>query len=77
MAYMNFAVKRVTTLKITPSDVVATLCKLPDTVHLLDDPAKFVFDAWTIPGFLVPAAAGVGGETVLFASVHGQFTECM
>ncbi len=63
------------TLKITPSDVVATLGELPDTVHPLDDPSKFVFDTCTMPGFLAPIAAGVDGETVLFAIVHGEFTE--
>jgi nuclear RNA export factor len=64
------------TLKTTPSDVVATLGKLPVTVHPLDDPAKFVFDAWTMPGLLAPTAPGVEGETVMYATVHGEFTEC-
>lgn len=49
---------------------------LPKTVHPLSDPEKFVFDTWTMPGFLAPAAPGVPGETIIYAVVHGQYMEC-
>lgn len=49
---------------------------LPKTEHPLSDPAKFVWDSWTMPNLLAPPAPGQEGETVIYAVVHGEYTEC-
>lgn len=49
---------------------------LPKTEHPLTDPAKFVWDSWTMPNLLAPPGPGQDGETVIYAVVHGEFTEC-
>lgn len=67
--------KRVATLQVTPSTVISTICRLPTTTHPLTEPDKFVFDTWTMPGLLAPTSTGAEGETVIFAVVHGEFTE--
>ncbi|GAA5995079.1 uncharacterized protein JCM10292_004525 [Rhodotorula paludigena] len=67
--------KRVATLKVTPSDVVTSIVSLPKTKHPLEDSTKFVWDSWTMPGLLAPTQPGAEAETVIFASVHGEFTE--
>ncbi|GAA5834484.1 hypothetical protein JCM9279_004329 [Rhodotorula babjevae] len=66
--------KLVATLKTTPSAVVTSIVSLPKTQHPLDKADKFVWDSWAMP-LLPPAQPGVEGETVIFASVHGEFTE--
>lgn len=70
------AEKLVATLKTTPSAVITSIVSLPKTQHPLDKGDKFVFDTWTMPGLLPPAQPGAEGDTVIFASVHGEFTEC-
>lgn len=60
---------------MTPAAVISSIATLPKTKHPLDDSAKFIWDSWTMPNFLAPAAPGAEGETVIFASVHGEFTE--
>ncbi|GAA5980720.1 hypothetical protein JCM10908_001750 [Rhodotorula pacifica] len=67
--------KRVKTLQVTPAAVISSIATLPKTKHPLDDSAKFIWDSWTMPNFLAPPAPGAEGETVIFASVHGEFTE--
>ncbi|POY71352.1 hypothetical protein BMF94_5664 [Rhodotorula taiwanensis] len=67
--------KRVKTLQVTPAAVIASVAQLPKTKHPLDDSAKFIWDSWTMPNFLAPPAPGTEGETVIFASVHGEFSE--
>lgn len=49
---------------------------LPKTKHPLDEATKFVFDTFTMPGLLAPTAPDTPGETVIYAVVHGEFTEC-
>lgn len=61
---------------MTPSDVVTSIVSLPKTKHPLEDSTKFVWDSWTMPGLLAPTQPGAEAETVIFASVHGEFTEC-
>lgn len=60
---------------MTPADVVNSINALPKTKHPLEDSNKFVWDSWTLPNLLPPAQPGAEGETVIFASVHGEFTE--
>ncbi|GAA5865493.1 hypothetical protein JCM8547_001263 [Rhodosporidiobolus lusitaniae] len=67
--------KRLATLKVTPSSVISSVMSLPKTKHPLDQSDKFVWDAWTMPGLLAPQQPGTEGETVIYASVHGEFTE--
>lgn len=67
--------KRVATLKTTPHTVIKSIEALPETQHPISEGDKFVFDSWTMPGLLPPAAPGQEGETVIYAVVHGQFTE--
>ncbi|KAK4704483.1 nuclear RNA export factor, partial [Phenoliferia sp. Uapishka_3] len=67
--------KRVANLHLDPESVIAKLRLIPKTIHPLTDAEKFVFDAWTMPGLLAPTEAGAPGETVIFASVHGEFME--
>ncbi|BGP52873.1 hypothetical protein JCM8202_003955 [Rhodotorula sphaerocarpa] len=67
--------KRVKTLQVSPAGVIASIAQLPKTKHPLDDSAKFIWDSWTMPNFLAPEAPGSEGETVIFASVHGEFSE--
>lgn len=73
---MDVIAKRIATLQVTPADVITSIVKLPVSAHPLTDPTKFVFDAWTMPGLLAPTAPGIEGETVIYAIVHGEFTEC-
>ncbi|KAK4058100.1 nuclear mRNA export, poly(A)+RNA binding protein [Microbotryomycetes sp. JL221] len=67
--------KRANTIKTNPAKVISSIIALPSTQHPLDDPSKFVFDTWTMPGVVAPNDPGGVGETVIFAVVHGQFTE--
>lgn len=67
--------KRLVTLRVSPSTVVSSIMALPKTEHPLSDPAKFVWDSWTMPNLLAPPAPGQEGETVIYAVVHGEFTE--
>lgn len=67
--------KRVANLHLTPDSVVGKLSLLPGTIHPLTEASKFVFDTWTMPSLLAPTAPGVPSETVIFASVHGEFME--
>ncbi|BGP36661.1 nuclear mRNA export, poly(A)+RNA binding protein [Rhodotorula kratochvilovae] len=67
--------KRVATLKVTPSSIITTIVALPKTKHPLEEANKFVWDSWTMPNMLAPPQPGAEGETVIFASVHGEFTE--
>ncbi|GAA5916790.1 hypothetical protein JCM6882_004167 [Rhodosporidiobolus microsporus] len=67
--------KRLNTLKVTPSAVVTSIIGLPKTHHPLDKADKFVWDSWTMPAMLAPTQPGGEAETVIFASVHGEFTE--
>lgn len=69
------AEKRVKTLQVSPAGVIASIAQLPKTKHPLDDSAKFIWDSWTMPNFLAPEAPGSEGETVIFASLHGEFSE--
>lgn len=68
--------KRLVTLRVTPPTVISSIMALPKTEHPLSDPAKFVWDSWTMPNLLAPPAPGQEGETVIYAVVHGEFTEC-
>lgn len=70
------AAKRVATLKVTPEDVIKAITALPKTSHPLSEGEKFVFDAWTVPGLVGASAENPEGETVIYAVVQGQFTEC-
>ena len=70
------ATKRVATLKVTPEDVVKSITALPKTSHPLSEGEKFVFDAWTVPGLVGVSPETPEGETVIYAVVQGQFTEC-
>ncbi|GAA6036654.1 hypothetical protein JCM8097_001275 [Rhodosporidiobolus ruineniae] len=72
---VKYPEKRVNTLKVTPSTVVTSIVSLPKTKHPLEDPAKFVWDTWTMPNFLPPTQPGAEAETIIYASVHGEFTE--
>ncbi|KAM0793164.1 hypothetical protein ACM66B_000638 [Microbotryomycetes sp. NB124-2] len=72
---VKYPAKRASTLKTDPAKVIASVVALPSTQHPLNDPSKFVFDTWTMPGVLAPAEPGGTGETVIFAVVHGEFTE--
>ncbi|GAA5831257.1 hypothetical protein JCM3766R1_002986 [Sporobolomyces carnicolor] len=67
--------KRLVTLRVTPSTVVSSIMALPKTEHPLSDPAKFVWDSWTMPNLLAPPGPGQEGETVIYAAVHGEYTE--
>ncbi|GAA5926245.1 hypothetical protein JCM3775_000967 [Rhodotorula graminis] len=67
--------KLVATLKTTPSAVITSIVTLPKTQHPLEKGDKFVWDSWTMPGLLAPTQPGAPGEVVIFASVHGEFTE--
>ncbi|KAM0756564.1 hypothetical protein T439DRAFT_321275 [Meredithblackwellia eburnea MCA 4105] len=67
--------KRSANLHITPSSVVGKLTAMPGTEHPLADPTKFVFDTWTMPNLMAPAAPGAAPGIVIFVSVHGEFTE--
>ncbi|GAA6007197.1 hypothetical protein JCM11491_003040 [Sporobolomyces phaffii] len=67
--------KRQATLRVTPSTVISSIMALPKTEHPLSDPAKFVWDSWTMPNLLAPPAPGQEGETVIYAVVHGEYTE--
>ncbi|GAA5922186.1 Mex67p [Sporobolomyces koalae] len=67
--------KRVATLQVSPESVISSIMALPKTEHPLSDPAKFVWDSWTMPNLLAPPAPGQEGETVIYAAVHGEFTE--
>ncbi|GAA6059061.1 hypothetical protein JCM10212_002032 [Sporobolomyces blumeae] len=67
--------KRVATLRVTPESVVSSISSLPKTLHPLADAEKFVWDSWTMPNLLAPPAPGQEGETVIYAVVHGEFTE--
>lgn len=68
--------KRVATLKVTPEDVLKSIKALPKTSHPLNEGAKFVFDAWTVPGLVGVGPENAEGEMVIYAVVQGQFTEC-
>ncbi|KAK4054836.1 nuclear mRNA export, poly(A)+RNA binding protein [Microbotryomycetes sp. JL201] len=72
---VKYPAKRASTLKTDPAKVIASIVSLPSTQHPLDDPSKFVFDTWTMPGVLAPSEPGGAAETVIFAVVHGEFTE--
>ncbi|GAA5962102.1 hypothetical protein JCM3765_005521 [Sporobolomyces pararoseus] len=67
--------KRLVTLRVTPPTVISSITALPKTEHPLSDPAKFVWDSWTMPNLLAPPAPGQEGETVIYAVVHGEYTE--
>ncbi|GAA5922659.1 hypothetical protein JCM1841_006770 [Sporobolomyces salmonicolor] len=67
--------KRLATLKVTPSSVVSSIVTLPKTKHPLEESSKFVWDSWTMPNLLAPTVPGGEGETVIYAVVHGEFTE--
>lgn len=75
LTFLPSSAKRVANLHVTPDSVTNKLAKVPLTSHPLAEAAKFVFDAWTMPGLLAPTAAGVPGETVILATVHGEFIE--
>lgn len=75
LPFLILPAKRINTLKVNASSVISSIVNLPSTQHPLDDPAKFVFDTWTMPGLLAPTEAGAPGETVIYAVVHGEFTE--
>lgn len=60
---------------MTPSAVVSSIMSLPKTKHPLEEASKFVFDTFTMPGLLAPTAPDTPGETVIYAVVHGEFTE--
>lgn len=60
---------------MTASGAISSIMALPKTVHPLSEASKFVFDTWTMPGLLAPTAPGAEGETVIFAVVHGEFSE--
>ncbi|GAA6004334.1 hypothetical protein JCM10207_000673 [Rhodosporidiobolus poonsookiae] len=67
--------KRVATLKLSPSAIISDIVALPKTQHPLDQSDKFVWDCWTMPNFLAPTQPGGEPGTVIYASVHGEFTE--
>ncbi|GAA5835315.1 hypothetical protein JCM11251_006678 [Rhodosporidiobolus azoricus] len=67
--------KRLNTLKLSPSAVITSIVNLPKTSHPLSDADKFVWDSWTMPAMLAPTQPGGEAETVIFANVHGEFTE--
>ena len=58
--------------------IVAFVERMPKTQHPLQEPAKFVVDAWVLPNDKIGAKTD-GNErpaAVLFISVHGEYTEC-
>ncbi|GAA5972358.1 hypothetical protein JCM11641_002422 [Rhodosporidiobolus odoratus] len=67
--------KRVNTMHLNPSSVITAIVNLPKTQHPLDQSEKFVWDCWTMPAMLAPTQPGGEAETVIYASVHGEFTE--
>lgn len=63
-------------LSSTAEEVVKAFEHLPQTMHeIAEGPEKFLVDAWAVDG-VVPAEMSPPSGTALFATVHGQFTEC-
>ena len=60
-----------------PDAIIAVLLRLPRTTHPLNDPSKFVVDAWVLPNVDVQARIAPDNcpDALLFICVHGEYAE--
>lgn len=65
--------KRESLIYIGNQDIIRVFANLPQTRHPLNNPEKFVVDAWQTTDYYVGEVAEK--KPMLFINVHGEFTE--